>query len=66
MPIVVMTRAEQIVLQDILEVHLDGLKVSKQTIIKEEKQDYLLEAVAAVDEAIARTETLIGRVNRGC
>jgi hypothetical protein len=65
-PLIIVTGMEHAILQDILEIHLDGLKVAKQTIIDEEDHDYLLEAVAAVDEAIGFTERLIRRVQHGC
>lgn len=52
-------------LLDVIDVHLDGLNVAKEMVVEDIDGIEMLEAVAAVDEAIALTEKVKGRVERG-
>lgn len=64
MPILVLTEAERLHLYDVLEVHLDGLRIAKEECMTSLDGPDMLEAVAAVDEAIARNIKVQERINR--
>lgn len=63
MGIVVLTRQDKKALLDIVECHIDGLEATKQMVVSQEDSSYLLEAVAAVDEAIAWAKAVHRRIN---
>lgn len=65
MPILVMTVREQAVLSSIIDIHRDGLMVSKEAMLDdlEDNPAVRQEMMAAVDDAIVWTERLQRRMD---
>lgn len=65
MPILVMTVREQAVLSSIIDIHRDGLIVSKEAMLDdlEDSPAVRQEMMAAVDDAIVWTERLQRRMD---
>ena len=62
MALLILTALERELLADIVRIHIDGLVVAKDLTMNDLDDEGMLEAVAAVDEAIVVSGKLLKRI----